>query len=160
MTVDAVPAGECPQPTPRMLVVDSPTPHTCGAFVSTKFMGLPFWSTDDAGPGSSPKERRAVFGSLDVHHYLVQHPAATFFLRMSGNALRGEHVRDGDVLAVDRSRVPAVGDLAVFVHEAEMYVRPLARFDGRWCAEIDGQRVLFTQDTDLWGVVCGVIRKL
>ncbi len=143
-----------------MLVVDSPAPHTCGAFVSTIFMGLPFWSTDDAGPGTSPQERRAVFGSLDVHHYLVRHPAATFFLRMSGDTLLTEGVCDGDVLAVDRSRVPAVGDLAVFVHQAEMYVRSLARHDGKWCAQIDGVRVVFTHDTDLWGIVCGVIRKL
>ncbi|MFA7236202.1 MAG: S24 family peptidase [Phycisphaeraceae bacterium] len=43
---------------------------------------------------------------LNLHDWLVQHPAATFFYRVRGNALFAEGISDGAVLVVDRSIHP------------------------------------------------------
>jgi DNA polymerase V len=41
--------------------------------------------------------------SLDLNDYIVRHPAATFYVRVSGNSMRGAGIYDGDLLIVDRA---------------------------------------------------------
>ena len=50
----------------------------------------------------SPAEQY-VEPPLDLNAYLVKRPAATFFIRVEGDSMIGEGIRDGDVLVVDRS---------------------------------------------------------
>lgn len=50
---------------------------------------------------------------LNLHDWIVRHPAATFFYRVRGDQLIHEHIRDGSVLVVDRAVVPCRGRLAV-----------------------------------------------
>ncbi len=50
---------------------------------------------------------------LDLHAYLVERPAATFFFRVAGDSMRDEGILDGAVLVVDRSLAPAPGRVAV-----------------------------------------------
>jgi SOS-response transcriptional repressor LexA len=40
---------------------------------------------------------------LNLHDYCVRHPAATYFLRVSGDSMRDARIHDGDVLVVDRA---------------------------------------------------------
>ena len=60
---------------------------------------------------------------LDLHALVVRRPAATFFLRMSGDAMRGEGIHDGDVLVVDRSLTPVPGTVIVSVVDGTLLVR-------------------------------------
>jgi Peptidase S24-like len=41
--------------------------------------------------------------SLDLNDYFVRHPAATFYVRVSGESRQGAGIFDGDVLIVDRA---------------------------------------------------------
>ena len=54
----------------------------------------------------SPAEQY-VEPPLDLNAYLVKRPAATFFIRVEGDSMIGDGIRDGDVLVVDRSLDPA-----------------------------------------------------
>jgi DNA polymerase V len=40
---------------------------------------------------------------LDLHELLIQHPAATYFVRLAGDSMQGAGLYDGDLLIVDRS---------------------------------------------------------
>jgi DNA polymerase V len=42
-------------------------------------------------------------GSLDLNEYFIRHPAATFYVRASGDSMRGAGIFDGDLLIVDRA---------------------------------------------------------
>jgi len=35
---------------------------------------------------------------LDLNRYLVRHPAATFFVRVSGDSMTGAGINSGDIL--------------------------------------------------------------
>jgi len=48
---------------------------------------------------------------LNLHEWIVRNPAATFFYRVRGDDLAGEHIRDGSILVVDRSIPPTRGRL-------------------------------------------------
>lgn len=60
---------------------------------------------------------------LNLHEWIVVHPAATFFYRVRGDVLKSEYIHDGALLVVDRSRTPARGNLVVTEEHGEFVVR-------------------------------------
>ena len=130
------------------------------AHINLRMSHLPFWPSDDAGPQADVGRTRKVFGSLDVHEYVVKHPAATYFLRMEGDALVAEGVYDGDVLVIDRSRALMLHNLVVLVYLGEMFVRKIEKSGNNFVVEIDGRDHALSSGIDVWGIVCAVVRKL
>src|SRR5260370_39099073 len=45
--------------------------------------------------------------SLNVHDLLIVHPTTTFFMRVSGDAMVGMGIHEGDIVVVDRALEPA-----------------------------------------------------
>ncbi len=62
---------------------------------------------------------------LDLNELLVRHPAATYFVRVSGDSMVGAGIRDGDLLVVDRSLRPSDGDIIVASVDGEFTVKTL-----------------------------------
>ena len=65
---------------------------------------------------------------LNLHAWIVRNPAATFFYRVRGDALRTEHIRDGTILVVDRSITPTLGKLVLIEDQGAFVV---CRFQNR-----------------------------
>ncbi|QHJ01749.1 translesion error-prone DNA polymerase V autoproteolytic subunit (plasmid) [Xylophilus rhododendri] len=55
---------------------------------------------------------------IDLTEQLVQHPQATFLLRVRGDSMREAGIFDGDVLVVDRAIRAAHGHIVVAVLDA------------------------------------------
>ncbi|OON41446.1 DNA polymerase V subunit UmuD [Izhakiella australiensis] len=62
---------------------------------------------------------------LDVSKLLIKHPNATYFIRVSGDSMRGAGINDGDLLVVDRSLPPRHGDIVVAAVGGEFTVKEL-----------------------------------
>ena len=62
---------------------------------------------------------------IDLQALLVTRPAATFFFRVIGDALRGDGIPAGGVLVVDRSVHPRKGRLVVVEQDGIFVVRRL-----------------------------------
>ncbi len=60
---------------------------------------------------------------LDLNELLVKRPAASFFLRVSGDSMIGAAIQDGDLLVVDRSLRPASGDIIIAAVDGEFTVK-------------------------------------
>lgn len=86
---------------------------------------------------------------LNIHQWLVRHEAATFLLRYGGATLPEEHICTGDVLVVDRSLSPMVGDIIVAVLHGEMRVFT-------WRGKTDRHE---GEGWLVWGVITGIARK-
>jgi DNA polymerase V len=117
----------------------------------------------------SPAEDVAE-ASLDLQALVVRRPAATFFLRMRGDAMRGAGVFSGDILVVDRSLRPTARRLIVLAVAGELVVR-------RYLRAVASHRVIFVAAGDdasvvvplgegddslqaiVWGVVTYVIHQ-
>ena len=69
--------------------------------------------------------------SLDLNEELIQHPAATYFLRAGGCSMQGAGIHDGDLLIVDRSINAEPGMVVVAVVDGEFTVKRLARGDAQ-----------------------------
>src|SRR4051795_2838396 len=63
---------------------------------------------------------------IDLNEQLIRNKPATFFFRMSGEAMTGAGIFNGDVLIVDRSLKTINGKIIIAVLNGEMLVR---RFD-------------------------------
>ena len=57
---------------------------------------------------------------LDLNKHLIRNPAATFFVRVSGDSMTGAGINDGDLLIVDRSLEPKNKNVVIAVINGEM----------------------------------------
>ncbi len=64
---------------------------------------------------------------LDLNELLVKRPAATYFVRVSGDSMTGAGIHDGDLLVVDRSLTPASGDVIIACVDGEFTVKTFRR---------------------------------
>lgn len=105
-----------------------------------------------------------VEGQLDLHEYLIARPAATFYVRVVGNSMLGAGIYPGDILVVDRAREARHDAIVVAVVDGELTVKRLYwRADGVALhpENHDYQPIQIGEDIDfeIWGVVCGVVRR-
>ncbi|MEQ9171920.1 MAG: translesion error-prone DNA polymerase V autoproteolytic subunit [Rhodospirillales bacterium] len=104
-------------------------------------------------------------GVLDLND-LIERPAATFIVRVSGWSMSGAGIFDGDLLIVDRSLKSRSGQIVVAVTAGEMVVKRLRLKGGCWwlvpeAPEHDEfKAVEMGEDSEIWGVVKNVVRCL
>jgi DNA polymerase V len=101
---------------------------------------------------------------LDLHELLIQHPAATYDVRLAGDSMQGVGLYDGDILVVDRSLEPKHHDIVIAVLNGELTVKRLFRQGDLVQLSPANHRypiITVTADQELliWGVVTGSIRQ-
>ena len=103
-------------------------------------------------------------GELDLNELLIQHPAATFFVRLAGDSMVNAGLFDGDILVVDRAVTASHGHIVVAVIEGDMTVKRLHSQSGR--VELHPENsaykpIVFGEGGELviWGVVIGSVRQ-
>ena len=120
-----------------------------------------------------------VEARIDLNVELIPRPLSTFFMRVSGDAMRGDGIVDGDLLVIDRSVDPRPGMVVVAVHAGAFLLRRLARRGAQlWLVASDGTSppLLLSGDgssdggggdgasdgggADLWGVVIHAVHHL
>ena len=107
-----------------------------------------------------------IENELDLHELLIEHPAATYYVRTQGDSMQGVGIFCGDLLVVDRARTPAHGQVVVAVLDGQILVKTLQLpRDGPpqlIAANSNFQPILIDagQDFEVWGVVTAVIHRL
>ena len=66
-----------------------------------------------------------IEGKLDLNRHLIKHPAATFFVRVTGDSMIGAGIHSGDLLVVDRSLDAVDGNVIVAALDGELTVKRL-----------------------------------
>jgi len=132
------------------------TRHPCA-------LALPLYGSRIAAGFPSPADDD-LEGTIDLNEHLIRHPAATFFLRVQGESMRGAGIRDGDLLVVDRAREVKSGDIVVAAVNGELTLKRL---------KVDGAKVwLLPENPDfqpleirdgtalvIWGVVAHTVHS-
>lgn len=99
---------------------------------------------------------------LDLNAHLIKHPAATFFLRVSGDSMQNAGITSGDLLIVDKSLEAQDGKIVIAALNGELTVKRLSKKAGRVQLVPENQAypiidVTEEQDLIIWGVVTHVI---
>ncbi len=103
--------------------------------------------------------------SLDLNEHVIKHPAATYFVRASGDSMTGAGIFDGDLLVVDRSLEPAHGRVAVFEVDGQLTVKRLFKSKGLFLLQsenADTPPIELQEGNEImvWGVVTHVLHNL
>ena len=100
---------------------------------------------------------------LDLND-LVERPAATFFVKVTGDSMTGASIHDGDLLMVDRSLPPTDGKIVIAGVNGELTVKRLSlKADEVWLMPENPAypplQLKEGQDCVIWGVVTRVIHS-
>jgi DNA polymerase V len=102
--------------------------------------------------------------TLDLNELCIQHPAATFFVRVQGESMTEAGIFPGDVLVVDRSLQARHGDIIIASLETEMTVKQLhlSPPPARLLPRNSGYEPIVIGDDmvlEVFGVVTNVVRS-
>lgn len=128
-----------------------------------KALQLPLYTTKVAAGFPSPADDH-VEKRLNPSDYLVDNDSATFFVRVKGDSMIDAGIFEDDVLVIDRSRVPQIGDIVLAVLDGEFTVKTLgkAKESARLIPANRHYPVIEVkegQSFEVWGVVTGSMRK-
>ena len=103
--------------------------------------------------------------SLDLNQFLVQKPAATFFVRAQGDSMLGAGIHHNDILIVDRSINASHGKIVVCALNGELTVKRLVQAEQGWCLQPENPAypdipIQDELDMVIWGVVTNVIHSV
>lgn len=101
-------------------------------------------------------------GKIDLNEHLIDNPATTFFVRVSGDSMIDAGIHPGDLLIVDRSRAPSSGKIVIAAVNGELTVKRLFKKRDKLFLMPENPNypaIEITQDMAfmIWGVVTNVI---
>jgi len=103
---------------------------------------------------------------IDLNEQLIKNKPATFFFRMSGDAMINAGIYDGDVLIVDRSLKALSGKVVVACLNGELLIRRLEKTFNKIRLTPETNKLspididLNSCDFAIWGVVTYVIHAV
>ena len=103
--------------------------------------------------------------ALDLNELLIAHPAATFYVRASGDSMRDAGIHSGDILGVDRAVEPTHGRVVIAALNGELTVKRLRHTGGRLFLVPENPdyaplEVSPEASFAIWGVVTFVIHRI
>lgn len=101
---------------------------------------------------------------LDLNEYLVKHPVATFFVRVTGDSMINCGIQSGDILVVDRALEAYDGNVVVAVINSDLTVKRLKTKNGKVTLMPENPNykpieVTAEDNFSIWGVVTSVIHQ-
>jgi DNA polymerase V len=130
---------------------------------STKCEQAIFTATVSAGFPSPAADYEQ--GRLDLNKHLIKNPAATFFVRVTGDSMIGAGIHSGDLLVVDRSIEPRDKMVVIAVTDGELTVKRIRIRKNKITLEAENKnyktrRINGEMEFEVWGVVTNVIHQL
>ena len=102
---------------------------------------------------------------LDFNELLIEHPAATFAIRIEGESMTGAGIFPGDIAVVDRARQPVNGNVVLALLDGAFTVKRYRIKDGTVWLQAENPAfpdmpIADGQALEVWGVITRSIRML
>ena len=127
-------------------------------------LSIPFYESKVPAGFPSPA---ADFMDLDLNlqEYLVQHPSATFCVRVTGDSMQNAGIFSGDVMVVDRALEPKNNTIVLAVLDGEFTVKTIQKKGRQLFFKAENETfkpIQITEEMDfkVWGVVTHIIHKV
>ena len=107
-------------------------------------------------------KRILIKGAAEVSLEAAKGPAATFFLRASGESMNQSGVQNGDLLVVDRAEKPQHGDIVIAEIDGEFTVKRLLLRPRPALEPVSDSpefRTLYPENICIFGIVTHVIHR-
>ncbi len=125
---------------------------------------LPLFVTKISAGFPSPADDY-IESKLDLNELLIRHPAATFFVKVSGDSMINAGIHHGDLLIVDRAEAPVNKSIVIAVLNGELTVKRLIKDKEAVYLmpenpQYDRITVTPEMEFEVWGVVVHVIHTV
>ena len=127
-------------------------------------LAIPFYQSNVPAGFPSPAED---FMDLDLNlqAYLVQHPSATFCVRVTGDSMQNAGIFSGDVMVVDRALEPQNNTIVLAILDGEFTVKRIQKKGQELYLKPENSKFKPIQITEemnfqVWGVVTHIIHKI
>ena len=102
---------------------------------------------------------------LDLNKHLIQHPAATFFVRVKGDSMIDAGIHSGDILIVDRSLAATDKKVVIAIIDGELTVKRIRMIAEKIYLlpendDYNSTEITPSMNFTIWGVVTNVIHAL
>lgn len=102
---------------------------------------------------------------LDLNEYLINHPAATFFVRVIGDFMINAGMNSGDLIVVDRSLEAIHNKIVLAIIEGEFTVKRYVKRGKKIFLKPENENydeieIKKHMDFQVWGVVTTVIHDV
>ena len=126
-------------------------------------LSLPLYGSRLAAGFPSPADEY-LEKTLDLNEYLVDKPAATFFVRAAGDSMIGAGIQPGDLLVVDRAKEPKNNSVVVALVNGEFTVKRFFKKGTKISLRAENPayqplEITAEMDFEVWGVVAHVIHS-
>jgi DNA polymerase V len=106
-----------------------------------------------------------IEGKLDLNKHLIKHPAATFFVKVTGDSMTNAGIHPGDILIVDRSLEPADKKVVIAVVDGNLTVKRIRKIKGKVFLMPENEdyeplQIKQEMNVEVWGVVTTVIHPV
>ena len=137
-------------------------------FYSTRYKGTKAFSqhevTTSNATGFGAAADDYMERGIDLNEELIRNKPATFFMRISSDAMKGSGIYKGDVVIVDRSLKAANGKVIIATFGGEMLIRRFEKINNKVRLLADDKLSPIEVDSSsenfgIWGVVTYVIHK-
>jgi DNA polymerase V len=133
------------------------------AFIEEPPYSLPLYLSKVQAGFPSPADDY-IERHLDFNKEFIPHPAATFFLKATGESMVDAGIFPNDILLVDKSLTPRTGDIVIAAIDGELTVKRLYKTAQKVqlmpanpaFSPID---ITHEQEIVIWGVVTLVLHK-
>ena len=103
--------------------------------------------------------------TLDLNEFIVKHPAATFFVKVSGDSMQNAGIYEGDIIVVDKSLQAVHGNIVLALVHGEFTVKRLSYVGKKVFLQPENERyqpleIKPDMDFEVWGVVIHVLHKV
>lgn len=99
---------------------------------------------------------------IDLAAWLIDHPAASYVMRVAGHSMVEAGVNDGDLVVVSRAVQARPGDIVVALVDGDRTMKRLRRRGDRlWLVpEAEGyDPIRIDENVEIWGVVVALARR-
>ena len=127
-----------------------------------KKLTLPLYNAPVSAGFPSPADDY-IECELDLNEHLIRYPAATFFVRVSGDSLIKALIAPGDILVVDRSLEARSGDIVVAILDGEFTAKRFLKKGHRITLLPENEQypsieIKEHMDFLVWGVATSLVR--
>lgn len=125
---------------------------------------IPLYATNVQAGFPSPADDY-IENRLDLNEHLINHPAATFFVRATGDSMLKAGIHPGDILIVDKSLEARHNRIVIAVVNNELTVKRLYQKNNKIMLlpendDFEPIEIHDGKDLHIWGVVTNVIHSV
>lgn len=135
----------------------------CTGADSSDKLSIPLYLNHVSAGFPSPAQDY-VEDTLDLNELCIDHPAATFFVRVEGESMVDAGIFPGDILVVDRALNASHGDIVIACIHGEMTVKELALNPSVQLIPHNPSfapiEISEESELDIFGVVTNVVRRV